>query len=84
MSCQTIDYSGQSVSVNRGPAMEEVERTSEGVKWCFHCRNRQEFFYIVTAPVEPSYYGPTMGVHCGRCKTSDGDMFPGGYREWVG
>lgn len=84
MSCQTINLDGTIVHISRGPAMEEIIRESEGEKWCFHCRKRREFFYIVTAPIEPSYYGPNPDVRCGHCNTSDGDLFPGGYREWEG
>lgn len=82
MTCQTYDMGGTLVHVNHGPAMEEVKRDNLGERWCFHCRERREFFFIVTAPIEPSYYGPNVDVKCGTCNTSDGDMFPGGYREW--
>jgi len=84
MSWQTLNLDGAIVHISRGPAMEEVKRESEGIKWCFHCRKRREFFYIVTAPIEPSYYGPNVDIECGHCNTSDGDLFPGGYREWEG
>ncbi len=82
MSCETVNYNGALVHINYGPAMEEIKRTSEGIKWCFHCRKRNEFFYIVTAPVAPSYYGPNFYIRCGGCNTSDGDMFPGHERIW--
>jgi hypothetical protein len=59
-----------------------MRRTSEGVKWCFNCRKRAEFFFIITVPVVPDYYGPNASVRCGSCDTSDGDLFPGGEREW--
>jgi hypothetical protein len=29
-----------------------------------------------------AYYGPTPQVMCTKCKTVDGDCFPGTYREW--
>lgn len=78
MSCETYG----NLTICHGPAMEVIRRDSEGVKWCFHCRKRREFFYIVTAPVEPSYYGPNCDIRCGTCNTSDGDLFPGCERSW--
>jgi hypothetical protein len=83
MSCQNIAIGDTLVHINYGPAMKEIRRDSEGVKWCFHCRKRREFFYIVVAPVEPSYYDPNVDIACGHCNTSDGDMFPGHIREWA-
>lgn len=80
--CQTYDMDGTTVHINYGPAMRKVKRDNLGERWCFKCRKRREFWFIVTAPVEPSYYGPNVDVRCGHCNTSDGDMFPGGYREW--
>lgn len=68
--------------VNMPGRMKEIKRDSQGVKWCFHCRKRCEFFFIVTVEVEPSYYGPNCYVQCGECKTSDGDCFPGRERTW--
>jgi len=62
--------------------MEEVKRDNIGERWCFKCRKRRDFFFIVTAPIEPSYYGPNVDVQCGSCDTSDGDCFPGREREW--
>jgi hypothetical protein len=82
VSCQTITYQGSPVHINFGPEMREVKRESQGVKWCFHCRKRREFWFIVTAPVIPSYYGPEPDITCGQCNTSDGDLFPGRIREW--
>ena len=40
------------------------------------------FVFVVTAPVGPSYYGPSLSVQCAACGTSDGDLFPGRTREW--
>jgi hypothetical protein len=82
MTCQTVTVGGERIHINFGPEMKEVVRRSEGEKWCFCCRARREFFYIVTAPVIPSYYGPNADIQCGTCNTSDGDLFPGREREW--
>jgi hypothetical protein len=68
--------------INYGPPMEEVHRESVGVRWCFVCRKRRSFDYVVKAPTEPSYYGPSPSI-VGECGHLDGDLFPGRYREWV-
>lgn len=62
-----------------GTDMREHTRRSEGVRWCFTCRVRHEFWWVVMTPVGLSYYGPSAhmeGVHP-RCT----DLFPGWYRE---
>lgn len=82
MTCQTLVIGEQPVTICHGAAHEEVKRESLGVRWCFGCRSRQQFWFIVTAPVVPDYYGPSVAVRCGHCKLSDGDCFPGRYREW--
>lgn len=64
-----------------GPRMEVVRQKELGERWCFRCRKRRPFVFIVSAPVEMSYYGPTAGVRCDRGH-DDGDCFPGRYREW--
>lgn len=65
----------------RGPALEEIHREFVGERWCFICRKRVEFLYIVTAPVEPSYYDPNPSIRCASGHT-DGDIGFGGCREW--
>lgn len=65
-----------------GPPMKEVTREPSGERWCFTCRKRREFEFVVMAPAEPSYYGPSPSMECTTCKTSDGDLFPGREREW--
>ena len=82
MTCQTLVIDESVIHINHGPATAEVKREALGVRWCFGCRSRQEFWFIVTAPTEPSYYGPDVDVKCGNCKLSDGDCFPGTFREW--
>ena len=63
-----------------GTTMKEHSRRSEGVKWCFHCRKRHEFFWVVMVPDGLSYYGPEarMGGIASGCT----DLFPGWTREW--
>lgn len=64
-----------------GTHMVEYDRRSEGVKWCFHCRKRHEFWWVVMAPDGLSYYGPT--AHMEGIKDECRDLFPGWYREAV-
>ncbi len=61
---------------------EEVVRKPMKESWCFTCRARRTFVYVVMAPIEPSYYGPQRSIRCAACDTVDGDVFPGGEREW--
>jgi hypothetical protein len=69
--------------------MEEVARRSEGERWCFRCRKRREFVYVVTRPIvrslddTGSWYGPTHQIECTICRAVDGDCFPGTEREWA-
>ena len=69
------------VAICSGPQMEEVHRTYDGTRWCFVCRKQRTFDFVVTAPTEPSYYGPTPSI-VGKCGHVDGDLFPGRQREW--
>lgn len=78
--------------------MQEVRRDPDGdQRWCFRCRKRTQFEYVVSVPVvEPpkpgeedtyefptgAYYGPSREIVCATCHTVDGDCFPGTYREW--
>ena len=64
-----------------GPEMAEVRREPDGERWCFVCRKRRRFDFVVRAPVEPSYYGPNPFIECEKGH-EDGDLFPGRYREW--
>lgn len=66
-----------------GEQLNEVVRRADGAeRWCFRCRAIRRFEYVVLAPVEPSYYGPTPRIECATCHLIDGDLFPGRYREW--
>ena len=74
---------GDPIHINFGPAMKEVVRRRNGEsRYCFKCRTKREFLYIVMTPTEPDYYGPVADIRCGACNTSDGDLFPGHQREW--
>lgn len=62
-----------------GTRMIEHSRRSEGDRWCFHCRKRHEFFWVVMVPDGLSYYGPT--AHMDGVRPDCTDLFPGCYRE---
>jgi hypothetical protein len=68
--------------------MEEVSRKPNGERFCFICRKRREFVYVISRPIVTSiddtgaWYGPTHQIECGTCHTVDGDCFPGTEREW--
>lgn len=64
-----------------GTDMKEYSRDSEGEKWCFHCRKRHEFWWVVMAPAGISYYGPS--AHMEGVKRGCSDLFPGWTREAV-
>jgi len=62
-----------------GTRMKEHSRRSQGAKWCFHCRKRHEFFWVVMVPDGLSYYGPSADMEgIGDWCT---DLFPGWSRE---
>ena len=63
-----------------GTDMTEHSRRSMGDKWCFHCRTRHEFWWVVMAPTGLSYYGPHVEIH--GVKRDCTDLFPGWSREW--
>jgi len=63
-----------------GTRMVEHSRRSEGIKWCFHCRKRHEFFYVVMVPDGLSYYGPHVEIR--GIDRDCTDLFPGWTREW--
>ena len=63
-----------------GTRTVEYARDAMGVKWCFHCRTRHEFWWVYYRPDGLSYYGPHAQVegierHCT-------DLFPGWTRGW--
>ena len=60
-----------------GTRMVEHSRRSEGVKWCFKCRKRHEFWWVVMAPDGLSYYGPS--AHMEGVTDECRDLFPGRY-----
>lgn len=70
--------------INWGPALHEIRREPVGEKWCFGCCKHLPHDFVVTAPIERSYYGPNWVYECSRCKKDLTD-FPGQERsrEWV-
>lgn len=83
MPCTTIEQpDGPPLHINFADPNKVVHHENLGERWCFRCRKRREFLYLVTADVEPSYYGPNPSVRCAECNLVDGDLFPGREREW--
>jgi hypothetical protein len=63
--------------------MKETVRREDGdERWCFKCRKKRQFEFVVNAPVGMSYYGPTSSIECSHCHLHDTDLFPGYEREW--
>lgn len=62
-----------------GTRMVEYSRESVGDKWCFRCRKRHEFWWVVDAPDGISYYGPN--AYMAGVRNGCTDLFPGWYRE---
>lgn len=62
-----------------GTEMIEYSRESQGERWCFTHRMREEFFWIVMVPAGLSYYGPT--AHMEGPTRDCTDLFPGWYRD---
>lgn len=71
----------------RTPEMAERKRWDEGVKWCFQCRKRIQFWQILrVASMEDAIASMGFWTHdrtikC-ECGHLDGDCFPGTSREW--
>lgn len=88
----TIAYAESApVVLCRGPEMKEQHRDPMGVKWCFKCRGRHEFTWIVMAPVidwndegsiAAAMWGPTAHSECGGCHQPAGELFPGWEYRW--
>jgi len=72
-----------SIHVNWTEPLEEVKRESDGERWCFRCRKRRAFEYVMAMPIEMSYYGANRQIECSHCGLVDGDLFPGHIREWT-
>lgn len=62
-----------------GSAYAEFSRQSIGVRWCFTCRKRHEFWQVCYAPIGLSYYGPHVNYE--GVWSSCSDLFPGWTRE---
>ena len=88
---EVAEVDGTQVVVCRGPRMKEASRKSMGVRWCFKCRGRHEFEWIVLMPVidwdddasiAAAMWGPTAHSECGGCKRQAGELFPGWSYRW--
>jgi hypothetical protein len=70
------------VHIHRTPMRVVSYRPHGEPRWCFKCRTRRRFDYVVRDTIEPSYYDPYRCIECGTCGQVDGDLFPGRSREW--
>lgn len=86
-----IEQISPNVIVCRGPEMEEASRASMGVRWCFKCRKRAEFSWVVLSPVidwddeasiAAAMWGPIAHSECGNCGRHAGELFPGWEYKW--
>lgn len=78
MSCTRV---GNAVICHGGSQVELIRR-NDGVRWCFSCRGRHEFEFILTGDAEPSYYEPNPSIRCTNCNADDGDCGFGSFRTW--
>lgn len=75
------------VIICRGPEMHECNRWDEGIKWCFVCRKRVQFWQILKMAsfedlvASMGFYSHSRSMECERGHVN-GDMFPGTWREW--
>lgn len=81
--------------LSTGPHKELLREQDGEERWCFQCRKRRRFDYVISAPdfempddpadlPTAAYYGPSHRIECSHCHLLDGDMFPGRYRVWGG
>lgn len=81
MPCESLEGG---IAICRPNRFEEIHREELDVRWCFICRKRRMFVYVVEREVEPSYYDPHPTIKCVDKGHADGDCFPGQSREWEG
>lgn len=85
MSVRPLELDGKVVGAICGPSGWEIIRDeSIGEHWCFKCRKRRDFRFIVGRDPdwENDYYGPSAHVECSVCNTVDGDCGFGSSREY--
>ena len=88
-----MEVGGAPVIVCYGPKMKEHSREPMGVRWCFKCRSRNEFHWVLmVAEIEYDEDGsisssmymaePSAHSECSGCKRRDGQLFPGWVYRW--
>lgn len=84
MSCDPIVMDGKVIGTIHRVDEEEVRREIHGEpRWCFQCRARVPFEYVVYAPTDLfSYYGPRPAIECQPRRHTNGDCGFGSSREW--
>lgn len=73
------------VMCTAGP-LTEVRRTPyPHARWCFTCRERTTFDYVVFHPSQDASEldGPEAEIQCHTCRTTDSDLFPGNFRPFI-
>lgn len=81
------------VTICYGPPMKERHRDPMGLKWCFKCRGRHPFDWVVMGAdiqydadgqISSSMYmaEPYAFAECGGCGKHDGQLFPGWSYRW--
>jgi len=79
----SILYRDENVVVCGPSGWEIIHDEPNGERWCFICRKRREFRYIVGRDPSPDdWYGPSPSIQCSVCKSIDGDCGFGSVREW--
>lgn len=56
----------------------KVAADSTFMRWCYLCRRRRLFYWVLMGDSQPSYYDPTWLFTCAACGR-DGSRFPGTY-----
>ena len=69
-------------------ARDDDQLVPQGQRWCFVCRARRNFVLRISEPrgdaddaTLGSMWGPAASIACAGGHV-DGDLFPGGTREW--
>ena len=60
------------------PRVEVARTPYPGQRWCFHCRARHTFEYVIYEPGRDASEldCPEAEVQCATCHTKDSDRFP--------
>ncbi len=79
MACRDV---GGAIVCGPSDVYEHARRPNGEPRWCFKCRAIRSCEFVLRGDREPTYYAPWPSIECVTCGTSNGDLFPGRYREW--